>query len=415
MRKMFVGGLHPNLTTKSLIAYFSQFGKIEKGIIMTDKKTGKSRGFGFIVFRKKETIDVVMSYSNCHFLCGKWVECKRTKPKTQNIKMINENNKNPNINYYKNLNDESKKNNLFKNNNNNINNNNENSNIENNNNSNNIYENNVVVNNYFAKKGQALYGYKYLYDKNLFMYQNYIPRKKIKYFLNNNNPEEKENNLDNNNNLNNINNNILNETENQNKIYFQNYFHNIIINPSTYNYFHYKLFDIKGNELSKLKTYNNYSKILLFSDENNNNKNDLNNNVNNIINNVLNNNLKNNINNNINSNNDNNINILNNNNNTLKLSLFNNSNIENNLEKYQNKKQQKLFDETKTPKLITIKENKKEKNFINNNNNIIFNNNLINDNIKQINNNNFGPNRNFLRRKEKNKRLLGFNENYQPY
>ena len=41
MRKMFVGGLHPNLTTKSLIAYFSQFGKIEKGIIMTDKKTGR--------------------------------------------------------------------------------------------------------------------------------------------------------------------------------------------------------------------------------------------------------------------------------------------------------------------------------------------------------------------------------------
>jgi hypothetical protein len=64
-----------------------------------------------------------MSYSNCHFLCGKWVECKRTKRKTQNIKMINGNNKNPNINYYKNLNDESKKTSLFKNNN-NINNNN---------------------------------------------------------------------------------------------------------------------------------------------------------------------------------------------------------------------------------------------------------------------------------------------------
>ena len=33
MRKMFVGGLHPNLTTKRLIEYFSQFVKIEKGII----------------------------------------------------------------------------------------------------------------------------------------------------------------------------------------------------------------------------------------------------------------------------------------------------------------------------------------------------------------------------------------------
>ena len=178
MRKMFVGGLHPNLTAKSLIGYFSQFGKIEKGIIMTDKKTGKSRGFGFIVFKKKETIDIIMSYSNCHFLYGKWIECKRTKPKTQNIKMINDNNKNPNVNYYKNLNDEGKKNSLF---NNNINNNNENKSLDNNNINN--YENNEDLNNYFAKKGQALYGDKYLNDKNLFMYQNYIPRKKNKIFF----------------------------------------------------------------------------------------------------------------------------------------------------------------------------------------------------------------------------------------
>ena len=84
----------------------------------------------------------------------------------------------------------------------------------------NNYENNVVVNNYFAKKGQALYGDKYLNDKNLFMYQNYIPRKKIKYFLNNNS-EEIENNLENNDNL------IKSKSENkisENKINFQNYF-----------------------------------------------------------------------------------------------------------------------------------------------------------------------------------------------
>ena len=74
--------------------------------------------------------------------------------------------------------------------------------------------------------------------------------------------------------MNNINQNILNKKENINKIYFQNYFHNIIINPSNYNYFYYKLFDIKGNELSKIKTNNNSSKIVLFYNENNSNKND---------------------------------------------------------------------------------------------------------------------------------------------
>jgi hypothetical protein len=33
MRKMLVRGLHPNLATKRLIEYFSQFDKFEKGII----------------------------------------------------------------------------------------------------------------------------------------------------------------------------------------------------------------------------------------------------------------------------------------------------------------------------------------------------------------------------------------------
>ena len=258
----------------------------------------------------------------------------------------------------------------------------------------NNYENNVVVNNYFAKKGQALYGDKYLNDKNLFMYQNYIPRKKIKYFLNNNS-EEIENNLENNDNL------IKSQSENkisENKINFQNYFQNIIINPSTYNYFHYKLFDTRGNELSKLKNYNNSSKIILFSKENNvnNNKNDLNN-KNNLINNVLNNNnVKKNINNNINNNNDN---ILNQNI-SPKLSLFNNINIDNNLGKYQNKKRKVLFEDSKPLKIIINNDNKEEKNIINNN--ILFN-------------NNFGPDRSSLKRKEMNKRLFGNNEIYQPY
>ena len=59
-RKMFVGGLHPSLTTDSLKNYFSEFGKIEKVIIMKDKLTGRSRGFGFIIFSEKETLMLIV-------------------------------------------------------------------------------------------------------------------------------------------------------------------------------------------------------------------------------------------------------------------------------------------------------------------------------------------------------------------
>jgi hypothetical protein len=43
-----------------------------------------------------------MTYSNCHFLYGKWVECKRAQPKIQNMKMLDENESFPKLNYHDN-------------------------------------------------------------------------------------------------------------------------------------------------------------------------------------------------------------------------------------------------------------------------------------------------------------------------
>ena len=163
-RKIFVGGLHPSLKTETLINYFSQFGEIEKGIIMTDKITGKSRGFGFIIFSKKETVDKIMSYSNCLFLYGKWIECKRAQPKIQNIKMLNDKVSFPKSNYQNNF--------LF-------------SNVINDRsfyNSNDIIINNDSLgksNNSFLKDNVEL-------NKNLFSYQNYVPKEQVKLFIKNN-------------------------------------------------------------------------------------------------------------------------------------------------------------------------------------------------------------------------------------
>ena len=294
-RKLFVGGLHPSLKTEALIDYFSQFGEIEKGIIMTDKITGKSRGFGFIIFSKKETVDKIMSYSNCLFLYGKWIECKRAQPKNHNMKMLNDNVSFPKLNYQNNflfsnvINEKSFDNNndiIFSN-----------DNLEKSNN--NIFNENVESN------------------KNLFLYQNYIPKEQVKLFAKNNENSfinEKKNNFENDtkinslknnyNNYNNINNNILFNNKNKfnekkeirniikyekdksinkngekdknllklnnkdNKTQFQDYFNNYIKNPSSYNYFHYKLLDSNGEEVTKLNNYNKkIGKIRLFPEE----------------------------------------------------------------------------------------------------------------------------------------------------
>lgn len=46
--KIFVGGLPYHTTDKSLGDFFEQFGEIEEAVVITDRQTGKSRGYGFV-------------------------------------------------------------------------------------------------------------------------------------------------------------------------------------------------------------------------------------------------------------------------------------------------------------------------------------------------------------------------------
>lgn len=46
--KLFVGGLPYHTTDKSLREHFSVFGDIEEAVVITDRQTNKSRGYGFV-------------------------------------------------------------------------------------------------------------------------------------------------------------------------------------------------------------------------------------------------------------------------------------------------------------------------------------------------------------------------------
>ena len=46
--KIFVGGLPYHTTDKSLRQFFETFGEIEEAVVITDRQTGKSRGYGFV-------------------------------------------------------------------------------------------------------------------------------------------------------------------------------------------------------------------------------------------------------------------------------------------------------------------------------------------------------------------------------
>ena len=46
--KLFVGGLPYHTTDKSLREHFNVYGDIEEAVVITDRQTGKSRGYGFV-------------------------------------------------------------------------------------------------------------------------------------------------------------------------------------------------------------------------------------------------------------------------------------------------------------------------------------------------------------------------------
>ena len=48
-KKLYVGNISPDADQASLEALFSVFGAVERAYIITDRETGKSKGFGFVV------------------------------------------------------------------------------------------------------------------------------------------------------------------------------------------------------------------------------------------------------------------------------------------------------------------------------------------------------------------------------
>ena len=52
--KIFVGGLPYHTTDESLKNFFKQFGNIEEAVVIIDRTTGKSRGYGFVTMETKE-------------------------------------------------------------------------------------------------------------------------------------------------------------------------------------------------------------------------------------------------------------------------------------------------------------------------------------------------------------------------
>jgi len=80
--KIFVGGLSKETAKEEFERYFSKYGDIVDCIIMTDRDTGISRGFGFVTFSDESSADRVVNQA-VHIITDKKVETKKAIPKEQ--------------------------------------------------------------------------------------------------------------------------------------------------------------------------------------------------------------------------------------------------------------------------------------------------------------------------------------------
>lgn len=83
MKSIFVGNLPWSTTDADLSAKFSEFGAVISARVVTDKMTGKSRGFGFVDMSDEDAQKAIAGMSG-----QKWgdreITVNEAKPKTEN-------------------------------------------------------------------------------------------------------------------------------------------------------------------------------------------------------------------------------------------------------------------------------------------------------------------------------------------
>lgn len=79
-KRIYVGNLPWSVTKDKLVELFSSFGEIEEALVIANKYTGRSRGFGFVTFKKEGDADKAIAKMNEKEVEGRNLVVKEAKP-----------------------------------------------------------------------------------------------------------------------------------------------------------------------------------------------------------------------------------------------------------------------------------------------------------------------------------------------
>ncbi|HMR72806.1 MAG TPA: RNA-binding protein [Candidatus Saccharibacteria bacterium] len=80
-KKLFVGSLAWATTDDSLQAHFATVGTVASAKVVTDRDSGRSRGFGFVEFDDDKEADAAVEKLNNSELDGRTITVNEARPK----------------------------------------------------------------------------------------------------------------------------------------------------------------------------------------------------------------------------------------------------------------------------------------------------------------------------------------------
>lgn len=79
-KKLFIGNLSFNTDDQSLAELFSQFGEVETARVVTDRDSGRSKGFGFVEMSSEAQATAAIDKLNGYDFSGRSLNVSEAKP-----------------------------------------------------------------------------------------------------------------------------------------------------------------------------------------------------------------------------------------------------------------------------------------------------------------------------------------------
>ena len=83
MKNIFVGNLNFNTSEDELRNLFATYGQVDRVSIMTDRDTGRSRGFGFVEMANAEDGEKAIAALNGMQMGGRTLNVNEARPKVE--------------------------------------------------------------------------------------------------------------------------------------------------------------------------------------------------------------------------------------------------------------------------------------------------------------------------------------------